>query len=365
MSEIFINSIKANASSNELSEKIKDVFLKASDNLSWLSSGDTVLLKPALNSSGPYPVTTHPQSLLTIAEILEEKGANVIVGDQSGMEHVLNDKSGSYKKSSKELFEESGMGKGNNLKFIGFEEEGWEEGFFNYQDSASSWKNGFYVTKWIQKADHIVNLPRLSTHIISGVTLGFKNMVGLLREDSRMNFHANGPFFFAIKIFGKKAKLDKSDDHSNAFFQKMVDINLAVKEKLRVTLFTGTQAQVTFGPGKYSIPLGKSGLFPAYVVTPDTGLVFASSDHVATEVLAIAFLTILYSGAPWFRKFQYRVSQLMNNSVKELGTYNVWEDPFVSRALKIGLGSGLINPQYTTTPDELQNQLNNLIQRKN
>ncbi len=364
MSEIFINGVKANASSNELVEKIKDVFLKASDSLSWLSSGDTVLLKPALNSTGPYPAITHPQSLLTVAEILEARGANVVVGDHPGMEHVLTDQSGSYRKSSKEIFEGSGLNKENRLKFVGFEDEGWEDGYFNYRDSASSWKNGFYITKWIEKADHIVNLPRLSTHTITGTTLGLKNLVGLLREDSRMNFHANGPVFFAIKFFGRKAELDTSDDHSNAFFQKIVDINLAVKEKLRVTLFTGTQAQVTFGPDKYSIPLGKSGLLSAHVATPDTGLVFASSDHVAAEVMAVAFLTVLYSQAPWFQKFKFRISRLMNGAVKEPGTYNVWDDPFVSYALKVGLGSESINPRYAEIPDDLQNQLNNLIQRR-
>ena len=29
---------------------------------------------------------------------------------------------------------------------------------------------------------------------------------------------------------------------------------MAIKDKLRVTLFTGTQAQVTFGPDKHAIP---------------------------------------------------------------------------------------------------------------
>jgi len=48
--------------------------------------GATVLLKPALNSSGPYPAITHPQSLLAIAEILEEKGAKTgaLIGGGGG-----------------------------------------------------------------------------------------------------------------------------------------------------------------------------------------------------------------------------------------------------------------------------------------
>ena len=364
MSDLFIDGIEANASSHELSEKIKDVFLKASDNLSWLSPGDTVLLKPALNSFYPYPATTHPQSILTIAEILDQKGANVFVGDQSGIEHVLVDKFGSHKKSSKWCFKKSGMGKENNLKFTGFEEEGWKDGYFNYKNPSSTWKNGFYVTKWIQKADHIINLPRLSTHALAGVSLGFKNMVGLLRDDSRMNFHLNGTLVPVIKRFAKGAEFDLSHDHSNTFFEKITDISLAIKDKLRVTLFTGTQAQVTFGPDKYAIPIKKTGMFSAHIATPDTGLIFAGSDPVAAEVLAIAFLSILYSETPILKKQIWKTFLLSNRSMKNLSKSDVWDNPFIRRALQTGLGNGLINPHYTAIPNKLKNQLNDLIQRK-
>jgi len=159
-----VNGISANASAEAIFNIVKDVFLKASDDLLWLSPGDTVLLKPALNSAGPYSAITHPLSLLAVAEVMEERGAKVVVGDHPGMEHVLTDQSGSYRVSSKAVFEQSGLDAGNRLKFVGFEEEGWEDGYRKYRDPASAWKNGFYITKWIDKADHIVNLPRLSVN---------------------------------------------------------------------------------------------------------------------------------------------------------------------------------------------------------
>jgi uncharacterized protein (DUF362 family) len=39
---------------NSLKDSITNIFLKSTDDLDWLSSGDTVLLKPALNSDDPY-----------------------------------------------------------------------------------------------------------------------------------------------------------------------------------------------------------------------------------------------------------------------------------------------------------------------
>lgn len=362
ISEVYVNGIKANASSQELSDKIKKVFLKASHNLSWLSRGDKVFLKPALNSPYPYPATTHPQSLLAVAELLEDRRAKVIVGDQSGVEHVLHDDSGVIKGSSKKNFEISGMRSGSNLKFTGFEEGGWEKGFYKHQcHKTPSWSDGFYMAELVQRVDHIINLPRLSTHAITGVTLGFKNMVGFLRDDSRLEFHANGPYNTIIKLFARKSNLSSRDDKSNTFFQKMIEISLALQRKLRVTLFTATKAQLTLGPDKYLLPIGNRGIGAAYEVRPDPGLVFASSDPIAAEVVALAFLTHLHPKVPIHRKLLHKIVLFFNGQARDLGKQNVWDNPFVSHALKLGLGNAAIRTHYEHTPSELQTQLNQLI----
>jgi uncharacterized protein (DUF362 family) len=216
---LFVHGIQKDPSPGQLSLAIEKVFLKASDNLSWLSKGDLVLLKPALNSPDLYPATTHPLSLNVVSEILEKHGAEVIAGDQSGIEHVLQDESGVIHGSSKGCFEKSGMAE-SGVKFVSFEDEGWD-GFYKFKSmKTSSWKDGFYITKLVKEADHIINLPRLSTHILAGVTLGFKDMVGLLREDSRVQFHTDGPFSFGLtKMLTRKSSLKKDYTKENLFLK--------------------------------------------------------------------------------------------------------------------------------------------------
>jgi len=52
---------------------------------SWLSKGDRVLIKIALNSGKHYPATTDPWSVHCLVKLLKEKGAgNILVGDQGG-----------------------------------------------------------------------------------------------------------------------------------------------------------------------------------------------------------------------------------------------------------------------------------------
>ena len=363
---VFINGVNRNASTAELSARIKSVFLKSSENLSWLSPGDTVLLKPALNSPDPYPATTHPETVHAIAELIEDRGAKAIIGDQSGVEFVLHNKGGVIKGSSSRLYEASGMARGPEQNFLGFEELGWDEGFHKYQSAkTASWPEGFYLTEWVKKADHIVNLPRLSTHAQAGVTLGFKNMVGLLRDDSRFHFHTNGPLYFFMKPIARKAKLNIRDDNLGSFFEKITEISLALQHKLRVTLFTVTKAQVTLGPNRYLVRIGGRGIGSAHEVTPDPGLIFASSDALAAEVFALAFLTVLYLQRPPQRvELLYRLLQWLNSHTRKLGEQSVWENPFIRHGLALGLGSRSVKAVFDETPISLQTQLDKLIKLK-
>jgi uncharacterized protein (DUF362 family) len=96
---------------------------------SWLSKGDALFIKPALNSGVPYPSTTSPLAIAAMAELLRDKGASrVIVGDMCGIEHVKLSPDG-LSGSSRRLMEASGMAKaaqaaGAELHF--FEEAGWD-----------------------------------------------------------------------------------------------------------------------------------------------------------------------------------------------------------------------------------------------
>jgi hypothetical protein len=333
--------------------------LKATADFTWLSEGDIVLLKPALNSPDPYPATTHPLAVSTAADLLARHGAKVIIGDQSGIEHVLHHKAGVIRGSSKGNYIASGMGSPSDTRFVSFEDGGWDEGFSRYRSVRTpSWPDGFYLTSWVKKADHIISLPRVSAHSQAGATLGLKCMVGLLREDSRMEFHANGPYNSFITRAAKGSTLISRNDGSRKFFEKIVEISDAVRQKFRMSLFVATELQVTFGPDRYALRVGRWGLGRSYVVRPDPGLVFGSTDPVAADAFALAFLKDLKKSSPRIPQFAERVLLSGNRNVRDLINMSVLQHTYIRHARKIGLGdlpSGLI---CTDVPQQIQERLN-------
>ncbi len=362
LSRVYIHAVRADGPERELSAAIRAAFLQASDNTSWLSPGDTVLVKPALNSGDPYPSTTHPLAVHAVAELLAERGAAVIVGDQAGVGAVVQDPSGVVKGSTADLYRETGMSRGGTLRFVGFEQEGWDTGYTHFPaERAPSWPDGFYYSSWIDRVDHVVALPRLSTHSQAGVTLGFKNWVGILRDDSRVEFHAEGPFSSFVENAVRDANLRTDYPNRDAFFKRITEIALAVVGKLRVTLFVGTQAQVTFGPNAYAVESSYGGLGEAYTVTPDPGLVFASSDPVAAEITAIAFLTHLSKEVPFHKNLSWKAILFANGQAQELGGQPVRENPFIAHALALGLGEREVDPVYRDVPPSLRKRLDALV----
>lgn len=359
---VYVNGVDPDSIDNSLPSCIEDILLKATDNLEWLSSGDIVLLKPALNSGNPYPSTTHPLSVHVISKILTQNGAKVVVGDQSGIRDVLHHSKGVIHGSSKDNYAKAGMGTINDKQFIGFEEEGWNEGFFHYSSHKTfSWPNGFFITKWIQKVDHIINLPRLSTHTQAGATLGFKNMIGLIRDDSRMEYHANGPYNFFIKTAAHGSNLKSVDDKSGKFYEKIVEISDAVREKLRLTLFVATKAQGTFGPNRYALEIGKSGIAKAHIINLNPGLVFGSADPVAAEYFALALLKDTIKSVPFLPKLFQRLLLFSNRNVLKLDKIPVKNHPYIRRATDIELGKLPDQIMYTNVPNEVQTRLNGYI----
>ncbi len=355
MSKVHIIGAERGSSDQEIISKIQQAALLVSDDLAWLKSGQTVLLKPAVNSADPFPATTHPLSVLAMANLLSSRGAQVIVGDQSGVEHVVQGANGYISGDSGKCFYEAGGKLIKKIEFTAFEKRGWDS-YYNFQSAKTvSWSNGFFVTDLIKEVDHIVSLPRLSTHTQAGVSLGFKNLVGLLRLDSRVEFHADGPFSQFINLFAKRSKIKKYPKQDK-FFAKMTEISAAVEDKLRLTLFTGTKAQVNLGPDKYLLTKALS----AKVVEPKVGLILAGNNQVATEASALAFLTFLYQHSPVSARLVEKVLLFFNGQAKELGRQNVWENPFIKQAIKIGLGEKGVELVYHEVPIELQKILNEL-----
>ena len=362
MNPVYVKGLPPAPDSGVISSAIRNVILKATDNLSWLSEGETVLIKPALNSPDPYPSTTHPLAVSVTAEILAERGAKVVIGDQSGIEHVLPHPGGVIHGRTIDNYARSGMGNRNDTRFVGFEDSGWDEGFFHYRSAhTASWRDGFYITSWVKKADHIISLPRVSTHSMAGATLGLKSMVGMLREDSRMEFHANGPMNRFIIRSAKGSTLTSFDDGTGTFFEKIVEISDAIRDKLRLTLCLATEVQATFGPDRYGFRLGRTGFGHSYIVKPEPGIIFGSADQIATEAMALAVLKDAQRSLPLIPRFVQRMGLFRNPYVKGFELMNVPDHPYIRHGMKIGLGAMPHEIVFEDVPEPVQQRLNGLL----
>lgn len=253
-------------------EKAFDLFKKmieSATDFSWLSKGDSVFLKLALNSGNPYPATTDPWQLWAMVKILKERGAGkILIGDQSGAEHVhwtAKDKKG----SSRELCKTAGLLKiveENGVEPCFYEERGYEAYFPTLPSGIHHWNKPILLPNVLKEAQHLIFLPRVSSHTLSDATLGMKVAVGFLREDSRREFHEGGKDFYAM----------------------YEEINWVpeIASKLRLIVSSGRSVIAVGGPDR------------GYVIEPDHGLVFASQDLMAHELLAYAWLKWSREQAP-------------------------------------------------------------------
>jgi len=241
-----------------------DLFKKAveaSTDFSWLSTGDSVLIKLALNSANPYPATTDPWSLYSMITLLREKGAGrIFVGDSSGVESVhwqKDKKRGSSRENCRkagllQVIEQTGA------EAVFFEEKGYDTFVPMEPEGPHHWKEPVFVTSTVYDVDHIIYLARVSSHVMGDITSGMKIGVGFLREDSRKVFHCGG----------------------DSFYNMYEEINQipAIKSRLRLIVSSGTKVLSTFGPDN------------GHITYPDTGLVISSEDIFAHEILAYSWL---------------------------------------------------------------------------
>jgi hypothetical protein len=77
--------------------------------------------------------------------------------------------------------------------------------------------------------------------------------------------------------------------------------------------------------------------------------------------MGIAFLTLLYRQAPWYKRLMQKILMLFNTQARELGRDPVWSNPFVRHALAVGLGSAGFATTATDVPAPLLRDLEALL----
>ena len=151
------------------------------------AAGKKVFVKP--NMLGNYrpeqAVSTHPELVRLVVRWLRKAGAQVTVGDNCGLGgYGLNQRAARITG-----IEEASEGAYQNIAREVVEKE-IDSRFFKK----------LVLSRPILEADLVVNLPKLKTHTLSLLTLGIKNMFGMVAGASKSKVHNSAP---RVEEFGE------------------------------------------------------------------------------------------------------------------------------------------------------------------
>jgi uncharacterized protein (DUF362 family)/Pyruvate/2-oxoacid:ferredoxin oxidoreductase delta subunit len=142
----------------------------------FVRPGDRVFIKP--NLVAPFDQAVTSQAVLTtVIGMVREAGGEPSMGDSSGFEF-----------DTAYTFKALGLGDfaaTYDIPCLNLDETG-----FVQVDIEDGPVRSLWIARPALEADVLINLPRLKRHSLTQVTLGMKNLFGLLRRDSRRQLHA-------------------------------------------------------------------------------------------------------------------------------------------------------------------------------
>ena len=140
----------------------------------FVRPGERVLLKPNMlyGKAPEFAVTTHPEILRAVIELVQNAGAIPMVGDSPGF--------GDFRKVA---------GKTGMLRVI--DETGAELAEFaeTLEVTATGLFKRFTVARPYLQADRVINLPKLKTHEMMTMTCAVKNLFGAVVGTDKAAWH--------------------------------------------------------------------------------------------------------------------------------------------------------------------------------
>ena len=245
--------------------------------LAWLGQGDTVLVKIASNSGYAHPSVTSPSAVRAVVAALFDRGAGkIIVGEQSGVQFVRHVADGRRFSSTRERLRNNGLLEAitsSGAEAYCFDDQDYDAGFFEATlPDGSHWARPLMLPTVIREADHIVVLPRISSHAIAGYTLGHKAAIGWLRDDSRNHLHTD----------------------AQSFYEKYTEINYVpeIRDRFRLALVYAEKLLLHLGPDEVT------GGFASTIVDADPRIVLASTNLANLDTIAVGLLVHLNQTTP-------------------------------------------------------------------
>ena len=253
--------------------------------------------KPNFNSEHATPGSSHEQTLQTLLKMLTERGANVTLGDRSGMAVTRE------AMETKDVFK---LAKKYNTRAIVFDELAKKD-WRHATPRGGHLSRGIYLPSPFLDADFTISTCCLKTHRFGGhFTMALKNSVGLVAD------RLPGTSYRFMR------ELHRSDDKR----LMMAEINTCVSPDLIV--LDGVEAFVNGGPEDGDRARGD--------------LILAGTDPVAIDALAVAMLRKLgttkeVSTGPIHKLDQIRQALSLNLGTADPTKINILTDDAPSRAL--------------------------------
>lgn len=167
----------ANYDDNEVLSAVTRA-VNAAGGLDWVTPGMRVAVKVnLLNGSKPEDaVTTHPAVACAVVKLLRDKGADVVVGDSPSGAMSAARLNSVYNACGMRRVEEFGAALNYDL--------GQKEMHFNGKSLSE-----FQCCSFVADADAIINVCKLKTHGMMGMTAAVKNMYGVIPGITKAEYH--------------------------------------------------------------------------------------------------------------------------------------------------------------------------------
>lgn len=243
-----------------------------------LGTDGTVALKANYNSDDPFPATTHPKTLNSIAQHLIKSARTLVMAERSGMGNttaVLENR-GVLDLSRKLGF------KLLNLDFASPED--WQD----IQAEDLHWLQGFKIARTFTEADRVVQTCCLKTHRFGGhFTMSLKNSVGMI----------------ASRIKG--TSYDYMRELHSSPYQRLMIAEISRFYPTDLILMDAAEGFSKGGPDQGTL------------IKP--GLLLASRDRVAIDAVGVALLRLY-------------------GTTEEVTRGRIFEQEQIARAASLGIG---------------------------
>lgn len=157
--------------------------IRLAGGLGFVRPGQSVLLKPAVNSGNPYPATTDPETVHAVAQLIQQAGGRPFVADRT-----------MFLRSTHSAFRKTRiLDAARALRIPCLALDG-EEAVALSHPLALGWGGTLRIYRSAAEADHLVNLCTPRTHRLGDFTMAMKNLVGVVDGSARLGMHLGSGF---------------------------------------------------------------------------------------------------------------------------------------------------------------------------